>query len=208
MRSYPPRGTYAHGAMSHVPGCRVQKLGARKCAPRHGIVGAMAGRIKVRYSDFEKHMNASERFLQYVGMPTESGCRLWSGYSVETDTGPRGRFYYKGRNQWAPRVAFLLFKGPLAPNEKACHTCDVGLCVEPSHLFKGSDADNAADKVRKGRAYRASQVQTHCKRGHEFDAENTKWILHRRGHMYRQCRICLKILWDKHNARKRKRVAS
>lgn len=39
-----------------------------------------------------------------------------------------------------------------------CHTCDNPPCCNPSHLFVGTHADNAADRNRKGRTVLASQV--------------------------------------------------
>lgn len=38
------------------------------------------------------------------------------------------------------------------------HTCDVKLCVEPSHLFLGTARDNAADCVAKGRIARGASL--------------------------------------------------
>ena len=139
-------------------------------------------------------MDVVERFMQYVEPVSECGCWLWVGHAVETDIGPRGRFHFEGRNQWAPRVAMALFKKPLLPSELACHTCDVSLCVRPDHLFAGSHQDNIDDMRRKGRAYRPTVSQAHCKRGHEFTAETTRWQYNRRnGYMYRQCVLCMQL---------------
>lgn len=69
-----------------------------------------------------------------------------------------------------------------------CHTCDTPSCVNPYHLFLGTDYDNISDAIRKGR--RGKPI-THCKRGHEYTPENT---LHRTnsftGKTSRACRIC------------------
>lgn len=139
-------------------------------------------------------MHPEDRFLQYVEIHGADECWPWIGHAVMTATGLRGRFWYLNRSQWAPRVAYLMFVGPLADDQKACHKCDNGICVNPNHLFSGTDADNATDKMLKGRAYRASQVQTHCWRGHEFTLVNTRWQLNKRtGYRYRQCEICLKF---------------
>ena len=50
------------------------------------------------------------------------------------------------------RVAWVLSRGrPIPKGKKVLHRCDRMKCVEPRHLFLGTQADNVADMVRKGR---------------------------------------------------------
>jgi hypothetical protein len=66
-----------------------------------------------------------------------------------------------------------------------CHRCDNPVCVNPDHLFDGSQLENLLDCVRKGR--HKGKSQTHCKHGHEFTPENTYlWKNHR------HCRTCMR----------------
>ena len=52
----------------------------------------------------------------------------------------------------AHRFAWTLLNGPIPDGLCICHNCDTPRCVNPSHLFIGTHADNVADKVAKGRA--------------------------------------------------------
>lgn len=65
---------------------------------------------------------------------------------------------FGGRNKEGKKAVFLahrysyeLANGPIQGGMLVLHRCDTPLCVRPTHLFLGTDADNAADKVAKGR---------------------------------------------------------
>jgi hypothetical protein len=49
-------------------------------------------------------------------------------------------------------LAFEVFVRPLAADEVVCHRCDTSLCVNPAHLWAGSQAENLVDMYSKGRA--------------------------------------------------------
>lgn len=85
-----------------------------------------------------------------------SGCRLWMG--AETEKGyPRVRI---GRRlALGHRVVLEAKLGrKLRRNVFACHTCDVRCCVNPDHLFPGTNRTNVKDKVSKGRQARVHRA--------------------------------------------------
>lgn len=62
-----------------------------------------------------------------------------------------GQFKALGQHR-AHRVSWLLNKGEISGNLHVLHKCDNRLCVNPAHLFLGTNHDNVKDMWSKGRA--------------------------------------------------------
>jgi hypothetical protein len=81
-----------------------------------------------------------------------AGCWIWLG--TVSNMG-HGRFMNgDGEVVGAHRVSYELFVGPIPDGAFICHKCDVPSCVNPSHLFAGTQADNMRDCAAKGRRAR------------------------------------------------------
>lgn len=59
----------------------------------------------------------------------------------------------------ASKVAYLLFKGLISEGQWVLHTCDVGNCVNPAHLYLGSPKQNSEDRDKRGRANRPTGLR-------------------------------------------------
>lgn len=58
-----------------------------------------------------------------------------------------------GRLRGVHRVAYERFCGPIPAGVFVLHSCDNRRCWKPDHLFLGSQADNIADMIAKGRQH-------------------------------------------------------
>lgn len=129
------------------------------------------------------------RFWRVVQMGP--GCWEWTG--LLNDYG-YGRFSRHDRTDIrAHRFMWMIFNGD--PGELfVCHTCDNPRCVNPFHLFLGTNADNMRDCKAKGRN-RAPLAEhfaakTHCPHGHPYAGDNLVIEVHKNGVRNRICRIC------------------
>ncbi len=77
------------------------------------------------------------------------GCWLWT---AAKDYNGYGVIRTKdSRAERTHRVSYKLFVGPIPKGIFVCHRCDNPSCVNPEHLFLGSQADNIRDMISKNR---------------------------------------------------------
>lgn len=102
-----------------------------------------------------RSISLEEQFRRGVGLPNESGCVLWTG---TLDKSGRGIIYSTCRPPQrlfqAHRLAWEFANGPIPEGMCICHKCDVPACVNPEHLFLGTQLDNILDMVSKNRQRR------------------------------------------------------
>ena len=96
----------------------------------------------------KKRLSPRDRIEIAVMPEPNSGCWLWT---QGTNAKGYAQLRYAGRMYRANRFSWAAHYGDIPTGQQVLHRCDNPLCVNPQHLFLGTNLDNVADRVRKGR---------------------------------------------------------
>jgi hypothetical protein len=104
---------------------------------------------------YANHGDSRDAILAYVEANIERipiwGCWLWL---ASTSRG-YPKIHFRGKRWQGHRLIYSLLKEPIPDGKCLCHHCDVRECVNPEHMFVGSQHDNMRDLTRKGYMKRA-----------------------------------------------------
>ncbi len=125
----------------------------------------------------------AERFWEKVDIRGPDECWEWLGYK---DHAGYGEMRVDGKRQRSTHVLWYLRHGEYPPKGRlACHKCDNPSCLNPKHLYLGSQQSNVRDKVQRGRQAKGEQAgpamteaQVHAIRAGLERGETQKSIAH------------------------------
>lgn len=100
------------------------------------------------HTEIEINDEQKERF--WAKVDKSGNCWNWTSQAPDG----YGEFKLNKKTYRASRISYFLHTGENPQALVVCHSCDNPLCVNPNHLFLGSDATNAQDRQSKGKGGR------------------------------------------------------
>lgn len=97
------------------------------------------------------YKSTKDRILGNIKV-NKNGCWIWSGsFRSKGKHGWYGGLKIGGRSVLAHRASYMTFNGDIPKGFLVCHKCDNTKCVNPEHLFLGTQSDNMKDMMCKNR---------------------------------------------------------
>jgi hypothetical protein len=96
--------------------------------------------------------NYLRRLFNHIDFGNNKDCWNWAGSITENNR--YGLFRLNGSQTKAHRFCYELWVGEIPDGMCVCHKCDNPKCVNPDHLFLGTQFDNMVDRTDKNRGYK------------------------------------------------------
>lgn len=135
-------------ATCKIKDCNNKVCGRGLCSKHYAKWAKYGNPTEIRQE--QKHgLTLKERFFAHVTVGiTKGSCWEWTSFR---DPNGYGRINIKNKPVLAHRLSWEIHKDNIPKGLCVLHGCDNPGCVSPRHLFLGTQKDNVADCIRKGR---------------------------------------------------------
>jgi len=99
-----------------------------------------------------------QRFWDKVIPEPTSGCWLWTGATERYGHGQINKNNTGFKSRKAHRVSWQIHNGDIPKGMQINHKCHVSSCVNPNHLYVGTQKENVHDCIMAGRNYIPSSI--------------------------------------------------
>jgi hypothetical protein len=160
--------------------------------------------LRERFPNY-KRLVFFNRFLARVSIKGKDECWEWLG---RVDDEGRGLFDWQAEDiMLASMASYTFFVGPIPRRNGrrlcVCHSCDNPLCVNPFHLWIGTQKQNIHDMMAKGRENMYYDRRGERNPKAKLDQRIVEYIRseHRRGHrslseLARRFNVSVSAVWD------------
>ena len=103
--------------------------------------------------------------------------------------------WFNGKHTKAHRISWLIHNGKIPEGKSVLHTCDVPLCVNPAHLYLGTEKENGWDRAVR------SRMPSKITSKEALDIFNSKISLMKTANKYRISKKSVLLIKQKKNWR-------
>ena len=156
-------------AISRSEGCRDPYHAVIADKAADAVLALIGGRADAEIKAEARSLAAaSARFWRLVDVGSKTECWPWQGSVLPFG---HGQFVGPFGSSTAHRYAWAIVHAEMPETGLVVrHRCDNPICCNPSHLEIGTQAENVADMINRGRA---SFTPTTCRKGHPRTPDNT-----------------------------------
>lgn len=135
--------------------------------------------------------NLPKRITSKINIFGHNDCWPWMG----AKSNGYGVTRWKVDGNWKTKNVTRLIMNVQDKDLYVCHKCDNPSCVNPTHLFLGTNEINILDSVKKEKHWNANK--NHCPSGHPYSGENLYLLRHlsKNGNFvnHRMCKTCNRL---------------